>query len=483
MKLGLVEGERVEFKQSVNDGAVKAAMAFANCDGGKIYIGVSDDGEIVGVDEVDNELLRFTDKMRTNIRPDILMMVGIDVESFGDKNIIVATVGKGPKRPYYLASKGLRPEGVYVRAGASSVPSSETAILQMVRESSEDSFERRLCLRQDLSFEFATSYFAQSDLGLADAEMRTLGMLAGKKFTNLALLLSDQCPTFVKAASFDDDSRDVFLEREEFCGSILKQLEDAYGFLVAHDKFKTGYEGLRRVDYDDYPRQALREAIVNAVVHREYALSGPTLVNVMPSSVEIASLGGLVVGITQEDLGANISMPRNKLLAALMYRLGIIEAWGTGIGRMRSSYAGSAVVPQIAVTPNTFTVKLPNRNVPVAALGDVSGNTLGNVSGAMRGSASGNMVEDASENALGDASGNALGHAPGNASGGVRPSSAGQDAVMKAVEEGCSTRAEIQQRTGFSQSKAIGLLRDLVDGGMLKREGESRSTRYALPER
>ena len=429
MKLDVIEGERVEFKRMVNDGAVKTAAAFANSGGGKIYVGVSDDGEIVGVGDVDEELLKLTDKMRTMIRPDVLMALSTEVESFGEKSIIVVTVDKGAKRPYYLASKGLKPEGVYVRSGAASVPSSETAILQMIQESSEDSFERHLCMEQGLSFDFAETYFTQSGFELGEGEMRTLGMLTPEGFTNLALLLSDQCPAFVKTASFDDDFRDVFLEREEFSGSILKQLEDAYAFLVSHDKFKTEYEGLRRVDYDDYPKHALREAIVNAVVHREYALSGPTLVNVMPSSVEITSLGGLVAGITREDLAANISMPRNKLLAALMYRLGIIEAWGTGIGRMRSSYAGSAVVPEISITPNTFTVKLPNRNVG--------------------------------------------GNAPAPRS--------GLDVVVEAVKCGCSTRAEIQRHVGFSQTKTIELLRELVASGTLEKRGGSRSTCYVLP--
>lgn len=428
MKLGVIENEHIECKETVNDSTIKTIAAFANSGGGQIYIGVSDDGEVLGVRDIDGELLRLTDKMRTNIRPDILMMVNTDVEAFDDKKLIVITVKKGPKRPYYLAPKGLRPEGVYIRSGSASVPSSETAILQMIQESSGDSFEAYLSMRQDLTFKFAASYFEESGLGLADSEMRTLGMLTAEGYTNLAFLLSDQCPSFVKAASFDDDSRDVFLERDEYSGSILRQLEDAYNFLVSHDKFKTEYEGLRRVDFDDYPKQALREAIANAIAHREYALSGPTLVSVMPSSAEITSLGGLVPGITQEDLGANISMPRNKMLAALMYRLGIIEAWGTGIGRMRSSYGDDGAAVVISITPNTFTVKLPNRNVLGSAAKPITD----------------------------------------------------KDAVIQAVESGCHTRADIQLRTGFSQSKAIGLLRELVDSGELKREGESRNTRYAL---
>ena len=271
--------------------------------------------------------------------------------------------------------------------------------------------------------------------------------------------------SFVKATSFDGDSRDVFLEREEFSGSILKQLESAYGFLTSHDKFKTEYDGLRRIDYDDYPKQALREAAANAIAHREYALSGPTLISVMPSFVEITSLGGLVAGITQEDLEANISMPRNKLLAALMYRLGIIEAWGTGIGRMRAAYNNLDAAVEISVTPNTFTVKLLNRNA------EINVENLQQKKGGLTKAAESNPGK-ASELSLGKATGLNLDKATE-----LNPD---KEAVLKAVQGGCSARAEIQKQTGFSQSKTIGLLRELVSGGVLQKRGASKSTRYAL---
>lgn len=289
-------------------------------------------------------------------------------------------------------------------------------------------FENHLSINQQLTFDFAVNYFKESKLSLGEPEMRTLGMLTNEGYTNLALLISDQCSSYIKAATFDDDSRDVFLERTEFTGSILKQLEDAYSFLELRDKFRTSYEGLRRIYFDDYPKQALREAIANAVAHREYALSGPTLVSMMPSYIEITSLGGLVPGITQEDLNANISMPRNKHLAALMYRLGIIEAWGTGIGRIRSSYEGMGSDVEILFTPNTFTLKLPNRNAP-------------------------------KDNA---------------------DLSADSDVVLAAVEDGCNTRANIQEHTGFSQTKTISLLKELVNAGLLIKQGSSRNTHYAL---
>lgn len=431
VKLDMEEGRSVEFKTMVNDSAVKTVAAFANCDGGRIYIGVADDGEVLGIEDVDAELLRLTEKMRANIRPDVLMMVAVDVEHFDGKSVIVVTVQRGPKRPYYLASKDLRPEGVYVRSGAASVPSSDTAILQMIRESEGDSFESRESLNQNLTFEFFARKLAERGFSLDEGAMRTMGLMGDCGFTNLALLLSDQCPPFLKAAAFDDDRRDVFLEREEYSGSLLEQLESAYAFLEAHNHFKTRYEGLNRIDFDDYPSAALREALVNAVAHREYALSGPTLVSVMPSRVEIVTLGGLVPGISYDDLDASISLPRNRLLASVLYRLGFIEAWGTGIGRMRSAYDDQREAVEISVTPNTFTVALANRNA----------------SGASRECA--DMTAD-------------------------------EVLVVRTIASGNTTRSAIQGVVGFSQTKTIGILNDLIEKGIVMREGGTRNLRYLL---
>lgn len=337
----------------------------------------------------------------------------------------------GVKRPYYLASKGPRPEGVYIRSGAASVPASDSAIIRMIRECEGDVFEARLSMNQDLTFRYAQAEFAKRGLPFESGEMRTLGMLnPDGAFTSLGLLLSDQCPPTVKAAAFSDDGRSVFTERCEYEGSILKQLSDAYAFLEAHNHYRTEFIGLERIDHNDYPAVALREALVNSVAHREYALSGPTLVSAMPSAVEIVSLGGLPMGIEYEDLSARISMPRNRALANVLFRLELIEAYGTGIGRMRESYEGEGLFPEIAVTANTFSIVLPNRNAPDARVPEPAGSL--------------------------------------------------PEAAMRSLSDGARTRAEVQGDLGVSQSTAVRILADLVSSGRVTRVGSGRGTRYRL---
>lgn len=291
--MGVREGETVEFKREMNSNAVKTIIAFANTGGGTLYIGVDDEGVPVGVDDVDAEMTRVTSLLRDSVKPDILMMISVVPEAIDGRDVIAVHVGRGVRRPYYLASKGPRPEGVYIRSGAASVPASDSAIIRMIRECDGDAFEARLSMKQDLTFRYAQAEFEKKGLPLGPGEMRTLGILnPDGVFTNLGLLLSDQCPPTVKAAAFSDDGRNVFTERREYEGSILKQLADAYAFLEAHNHYRTEFIGLERIDHYDYPAVALREALVNSVAHREYALSGPTLVSVMPSAVEIVSLGG-----------------------------------------------------------------------------------------------------------------------------------------------------------------------------------------------
>lgn len=169
-------------------------------------------------------------------------------------------------------------------------------------------------------------------------------------------------PARGEAALFTDNHRNTFAAREEYEGSLLKQLVESYAFLERSNHYRTEYKGLERSNCYDVPPVALREAFVNSVARRKYALSGPTLVSVMPGGVEIMSPGGLPFGIEEADLEAHISIPRNKMLANVLFRLELIEVYGTGISRMRSSYAGSGAAPAILLTPNTFTVFLPNRN-------------------------------------------------------------------------------------------------------------------------
>lgn len=149
------ESETVELKSIVVDDIKKEIIAFANCEGGKLYIGVQDDGSVVGLDNPDEAALQISNMVRDAIKPDLTMFLHYETINENGKQIVVIDVQQGTDRPYYIAKKGLRPEGVFVRQGYSSVPATNTAIRHMIKETDGDYFEEMRSLEQDLTFETA----------------------------------------------------------------------------------------------------------------------------------------------------------------------------------------------------------------------------------------------------------------------------------------------------------------------------------------
>ena len=149
------ESETVELKSVVVDDIKKEIIAFANCEGGKLYIGVQDDGTVVGLDNPDGVALQVSNMVRDAIKPDLTMFLHYKTLNENGKQIVAIDVQQGTERPYYISKKGLRPEGVFVRQGYSSVSATNTAIRCMIKETDGDYFEEMRSLEQDLTFETA----------------------------------------------------------------------------------------------------------------------------------------------------------------------------------------------------------------------------------------------------------------------------------------------------------------------------------------
>lgn len=367
----LLEDENTEFKSKMTDEVYKEVIAFANTDGGVIYLGVDDQGHVVGLDDVDGTYTRLTNGVRDAIQPDVTMFVRYALR---EDKVIRVEVGEGSYKPYYLKSKGLRPNGVYVRQGASSVPASPELIRQMIKASDGDTFEQMRSLWQDLTFEAAEQTFDRYGVEYGEDKFIALGLrnLHDDQYTNLALLLSDQCQHTTKVAVFADEARTVFKDAKEFSGSLFRQLEEAYSYLLLCNRTSSTFQGLQRIEKKDYPEEALREALLNAIVHRDYSFSGSIIINVTGSGMEFISIGGLLPGLSVEDIRSGISQPRNRNLAEIFHRLKLIESYGTGIRRIFKLYEDCPLQPKIAVTPNAFKLILPNQNNVVTSLEDAA---------------------------------------------------------------------------------------------------------------
>lgn len=354
------ESERTEYKSQLVDDIYKEVIAFANTDGGVIYIGIDDHENVTGIDNVDETYTRLTNGIRDAIAPDVTMFVRYVLQ---ESKVIQIEVGEGSYKPYYLKSKGMKPSGVYVRQGASSVPASPEQIRRMIKESDGDNFEDDRCLEQSLTFEAAKAAFKQYGVEFSTEKYRALGITKNGVFTNLALLLSDQCPHTTKIAVFNDESCTEFRDSREFGGSIFKQFENTVNYLALCNKTVSTIKGIVRTDKQDYPEEAIREALLNALVHRDYSFSGSSIINVNDSKMEVISLGGLLPGLSVEDIRIGVSQPRNQKLAEIFHRLRLFESYGTGIRRIFKLYEDCPVQPSIVATPNAFRIVLPNRNV------------------------------------------------------------------------------------------------------------------------
>ena len=361
--MAFVESEVVELKAEVVGDICKEVIAFANTRGGTLYIGVSNDGNVVGVKNADQVILQMNNMIRDSIKPDVTMFVGYEAQHVSDKDIIAVTIQKGTDRPYYLSSKGLKPSGVYVRNGTSSDPATDTAIRRMIKETDGDSFESMRSLEQNLSFEAAEKQFEKQNIPFNAAKMQTLGMISADGiYSNVALLLSDQCPSTIKAATFSGEDKGSFQDRREFGGSLFQQMEELYSYLDMRNQTRATFDGLYRIDTRDYPEDALREALLNSLVHRDYSFRASTIVSVYADRIEFVSVGGLPSGIELDDIMLGLSVCRNPKLAAIFYRLQLIEAYGTGMPKIMNAYTETESKPKIEVSSNAFKITLPNRN-------------------------------------------------------------------------------------------------------------------------
>ena len=353
------EDSRTEFKEDVSERIARAAVAFSNTEGGVIYVGVRDDGNVVGVADTDDTSIRCAQILNDNVRPEIIMTSDIKQVKLEGKDVIRIDISEGDEKPYYLRKKGLRAEGVFIRKGTTNIPVSEDTLKVMLQRPRSRSYEKMISFRQDLTFDYTSSVFRKSGMKFGDEQMKALHIIENGRYTNLAFMLSDQFDVPAKAALFQDEYKGTFLDRAEFEGSILEQFDGIMRFINGHNTKQSLIEGIERKDIIAYPIVAVREAVLNALVHRDYSIQGTILISIYPDRLTISSPGGLNEIYSIEDLKTGISSTRNPNLANIFYRLGYIEAYGTGIPRIMKLYQHRGV-PEIKVSDALFFISLPS---------------------------------------------------------------------------------------------------------------------------
>lgn len=267
--------------------------------------------------------------------------------------------------------------------------------------------------------------------------MKTLGIVTQDGiYTNLGLLLSDQCMHTIKAAVFKGTKQNEFQDRKEFSGSLFRQMDEVYDLIDFRNQTHSTFDKLYRIDRRDYPETAVREALLNLLVHREYSFRASAFISLYSDRLEFISIGGLVSGVSLKDVTMGISVCRNTKLANVFYRLELIEAYGTGIIKIMDVYKGTGMTPQIEISDNAFKIVLPNLNASPEPAKTTQVHSQKDV------------LEE--------------------------------KVITLTKERGFVTRKEVEIFLGISQSSCGRLLKKMTENGQIVQEGKGKSTHYCL---
>ncbi|MBU4371512.1 MAG: helix-turn-helix domain-containing protein [Syntrophaceae bacterium] len=354
------EGKTLEFKETLPGGEILArtAVAFSNMAGGKIIIGIEDRSrKLIGVSE--NEALDFPDRIYGMIydRCCPAIIPEIYLVSVKDRKILVVEIYPGALKPYYLKSKG-RENGIYVRVGAVNKPADREMIGELERQKLNISFDEQPLYdktEEHIDIERLKKDFQRlSGRELKPPDLLNLRIIReeGKqRFVTVGgMMLAGRETLFeyarVKCARFKGAEMVEFIDQKEFSGLLYEQAEEAMKFAMTYIAKSGKIEGLQRIDRYEVPLDAIREAIVNAIVHRDYSISGADIkFAVFDDRIEITSPGCLPRSLEIEDIMAGRSEIRNKVIARFFKEIGFIEQWGTGMRKMVNLCA-SANLPE-----------------------------------------------------------------------------------------------------------------------------------------
>ena len=370
LELALTEGEglKVEFKERLSN-LDREIVAFANTAGGVIYLGVDDSGKIIGI-PIDNQMKSQVTDIAHNCDPSIQ----ITFHEYRPEKVLAVIVGKGTDKPYRCK------EGFYVRNGPSTQKLKRDEIVALINHTDKMRFDEAINehfhypkdFSQDALNEFlqingiktnASAHDVLLSLNVAEEDHHHI------KLTNTGVLFFAKEPqrffpeSYITAIKYKTSERFSILDKKDFTGSPLSQIEQTLVFILRHMNVEPIIGPLRgaRKDIYEYSPVALREAVINAVTHRDYLYdSSHIYVHMFPDYIEIESPGGLYRGLTLEDLGKR-SIRRNRLIADLLHRAGYIERVGSGFSRMQSSLMENSNPPLEVKASNFFNIRFYKR--------------------------------------------------------------------------------------------------------------------------
>lgn len=339
--IGLLEDKRTEFKVKITDTLEKEVIAFLNTDGGNIFIGVDDKGNInENLGNLDLLQRIIKDRIKDNIMPSTLGLFDVVVNEKDEKKYIQIIVAKGNERPYYLRGMGMTPDSCFIRVGSSVESMNNETILNLFSKRTRNSLKNIKSPKQDLEFKTLKIYYQENGYEINDNFLKKLDLYDdNNKFNYIAYLLADNNNLSVQFAKYDGDNVYNLIENEDFgfC-SLIKITNNILNKIMLENKTYTKIETPTRKEIKMYDYNAVKELITNALVHNDWCNGYSPKFEMFDEKLVISSNGGIQEGVSQEEFLEGFSNPRNPELMRIFRDLNFVEQLGTGIQRVLKTY-------------------------------------------------------------------------------------------------------------------------------------------------
>lgn len=340
--LDVIEDTRNEFKVKLTDNIEEEIIGFLNSkDGGNIYIGVNDKGKVVGLNNnLDLLQRKIKDRIISNIEPSALGLFDIELLEYENKKYLNITVARGLEKPYHIKGMGMTPDSCFIRVGSSNEKMSESLINQLFRERTKDSLKNIISPKQELTFIDLKLAYREKGFDVGDNFERQLNFYTNDgKYNYIAYLLADDNNVSIKVAKYTGDDVDELEEYYEygFC-SLIKATDRVLEKFKSENKVFAKITYPKRNEQQMYDYNAVREVIVNALVHNDWSNEYPPKFEFFNNRIEISSFGGIQREFTEEEFLLGYSAPKNPELMRVFKDLDIVEHLGTGIRKILKKY-------------------------------------------------------------------------------------------------------------------------------------------------
>ena len=339
---GTIEDSRTEFKIKLVDDLEETVIGFLNSkDGGNIYIGVDDNGNVTGLkNNIDLLQRRIKDRIISNIEPSVLGLFDIEVLEEDNKKYLNIIIARGLEKPYHLKGMGMTSDSCFIRVGSSNEKMDEHLINKLFRERTKNSLKNIISPKQDLTFRDLKIYYTEKGFDVGDNFEKQLDFFtADGKYNYVAYLLADENRVSIKVAKYASDDVDELMENYEFgyC-SLIKATHRVLEKFITENKIFAKITYPERKEQAMYDYKAVREVIINAIVHNDWSNEYPPKFEFFSDRLEVSSFGGIQNEFTEEEFLQGYSAPKNPELMRVFKDLELVEHLGTGIRRILKRY-------------------------------------------------------------------------------------------------------------------------------------------------